>query len=285
MARITDTDLILNPDGSVYHLGLVPDQLSDTILAVGDPGRVEEVSRYFDSTEYKSQKREFITHTGTFGGKRISVISTGIGPDNVEIFFQEIDALANIDLRRREVRPALRSLTIIRVGTSGAMQADVPVGSLVISDYAAGLDNLMQFYDLSQSDRESSLAADMQKHTGLSFLPYFTRGSDPLRARLGKGMIVGNTVTCPGFYAPQGRKVRIPIRYPELLNDLTSFRSSSFRFTNFEMESSTYFALGRMLGHQTASVNAIIANRVTREFSNRSRDVVDDLIRKVLENL
>lgn len=285
MARISDTDLILNQDGSVYHLGLVPDQLADTILAVGDPGRVEEVSRYFSHVEFRSQKREFITHTGIFEGKRISVISTGIGPDNVEIFFHEVDALVNIDLSRREPRPVARALNIIRVGTSGAMQADIPVGSLVISDFAAGLDNLMSFYDLPHTAQESSIAGALQQHTGISFLPYVTQGSVALREKVGKGMLQGNTVTCPGFYAPQGRRVRTPIKYPDLLNDLGSFRQREFRFSNFEMESSAYFAFGRLMGHHTASANAIIANRVTREFARESHRVVDGLIRRVLENL
>ncbi len=285
MARISDTDLILNADGSVYHLGLVPDQLADTIIAVGDPGRVEQVTHYFDAIEFKSQKREFITHTGTFQGKRISVISTGIGPDNVEIFFHEVDALANIDLSKKEVRPVQRSLNIIRVGTSGAMQADIPVGSHVISDHAAGLDNLMNFYNLSQREEEYAISEALQRHTRISFQPYMVRGSVAFRERVSKGMLVGNTVTCPGFYAPQGRQVRVPIRYPELLTDLSSFRSGSFHFSNFEMETSTYFAFGRLMGHATASVNAIIANRVTREFSKDGHAVVDALILKVLEQL
>lgn len=285
MTRISDTDLILNPDGSVYHLGLRPEHLADTILAVGDPDRVAEISRYFDVTEYKSQKREFVTHTGTVGGKRISVISTGIGPDNVEIFFHEVDALVNIDLQRREPRSTPRSLNIIRVGTSGAMQEDIPVGSMVVSDFACGLDNLMEFYELPQSSAEGSLAEALRSHTQLTFRPYVVQGSVALRERVGRGMITGNTVTCPGFYAPQGRRVRVTIRYPSLLTDLTSFRSQAFRFSNFEMESSSYFAFGRLFGHHTASANAIIANRVTREFSPRSHDVVDKLIQVVLQNL
>lgn len=285
MSRISDTDLILNPDGSVYHLGLLPEQLADTILAVGDPGRVEEVSRYFSHVEFRSQKREFITHTGTFNHKRISVISTGIGPDNVEIFFHEVDALANIDLARREPHARLRALRIIRVGTSGAMQAEIPVGSHVISDFAAGLDNLMNFYELPHEPVEASLADTLQQHTGLAFRPYLTQGSVELRQQAGKGMHVGNTVTCPGFYAPQGRNVRTPIKYPHLLNDLGSFRQEGFHFSNFEMETSAYFAFGRLMGHHTASANAIIANRVTREFAKDSHQVVDALIRKVLENL
>jgi uridine phosphorylase len=285
MTRISDTDLILNGDGSVYHLGLVPDQLADTILAVGDPGRVEEVSRYFSHVEFRSQKREFITHTGMFGGKRISVISTGIGPDNVEIFFHEVDALVNIDLSRREPRPVQRALNIIRVGTSGAMQTDIPVGSFVISDFAAGLDNLMSFYDLPHTAQESSIAAALQRHAGLSFQPYVTQGSLTLRKKIGEEMLEGNTVTCPGFYGPQGRRVRTPIKYPDLLNDLGSFVRQEFRFSNFEMESSAYFAFGRLMGHHTASANAIIANRVTNEFVKEPHRVVDGLIRRVLENL
>jgi uridine phosphorylase len=285
MTRISDTDLILNPDGSVYHLGLLPEHVADTILAVGDPGRVEEVSRYFSHIEFRSQKREFITHTGTFNNKRITVISTGIGPDNVEIFFQEVDALVNIDLKLREPRPTRRVLNIIRVGTSGAMQENIPVGSLVISDYAAGLDNLMSFYNLPHSTEESAIAGALQQHAGLSFAPYVTQGSVELRKKVGKQMLVGNTVTTPGFYAPQGRKVRTPIRYPGLLDDLGSFRRDGFLFSNFEMESSAYFAFGRLMGHHTASANAIIANRVTREFAKESHKVVDALIRQVLENL
>ncbi len=285
MSRISETDLILNADGSVYHLNLRPEHLADTILAVGDPGRVAEVSRYFSRIEFKSQKREFITHTGIVNQKRISVISTGIGPDNVEIFFHEIDALVNIDLNSREPLPGHRSLNIIRIGTSGAMQADMAVGSLIVSDYAAGLDNLMNFYDLPHTPEETQLSTAVQQHAGLSFKPYVTRASVSLRQRIGKDLLSGHTVTCPGFYAPQGRKVRVPIRYPHLLDDLASFRQGDFRFLNFEMESSAYFAFGRLMGHETASANAVVANRANREFSSDPHGVVDKLIRHVLESL
>lgn len=285
MARISDTDLILNADGSVYHLNLRPEQVADTIITVGDPDRVARVSRHFDHIEFKSQKREFITHTGNFRGQRFSVISTGIGPDNVEIFFHEIDALVNVDLKTREPREGHRGLKIIRIGTSGAMQEDVPVGSHMVSDYAAGLDNLMNFYALPHEPDEASLAEQIQKHAGLTFRPYLTQASTNLRERIGPGMVTGNTMTCPGFYAPQGRQVRISIRFPKLLDDLSSFRRNQFRFSNFEMESSAYFAFGRLMGHETASANAIVANRVTREFASDPHRVVDDLIRKVLESL
>jgi len=285
MAMFSGTDLILNADGSVYHLGLVPSQLADTIIAVGDPDRVGEVSKYFDNVEFKNQKREFVTHTGEWNGRRLSVMSTGIGTDNVEIFFNEVDALVNVDLNKREVLPDHRSLNIIRVGTSGSMQKDLPVDSLVVNDYAAGLDNLMQFYQLRQTATESSLAAGLQMHTRISFLPFVVQGSTVLRNKLVKGMTIGNAVTCPGFYAPQGRKVRVPVQYPQLLDDLGSFNSEGFRFTNFEMETSGYFALGRLFGHHAASVNAIMANRVTGEFSKRPSEVIDSLIRIVLEKL
>jgi len=283
MARISDTDLMLNADGSVYHLSIRPEQLADTIIAVGDPDRVARVSRHFDKIDFKNQKREFITHSGAIGGRRLSVISTGIGPDNVEIFFHEIDALVNVDLKTREPREDHRVLKIIRLGTSGAMQEDVPVGSHMVSDFAAGMDNLMDFYELPHSSEEVSLAGAVQKHAGLSFRPYLTRASGLLRERIGAGMITGNTMTCPGFYAPQGRRVRVPIRYPNLLDDLSSFRQGTFRFSNFEMETSAYFAFGRLMGHETASANAIVANRVTREVAKDPQQVVDDLIRKVLE--
>ena len=285
MARISDTDLILNSDGSVYHLGLRPDQLADTIIGVGDPSRVAEVSQHFDTIEHRVQKREFITHTGSFRGSRISVISTGIGPDNVEIFFTEVDALVNIDLLTREPNPVLRSLDIIRVGTSGALQPDIPTDSFVLSDYAAGLDNLMQFYNLQQHATELSIGSDLHQFAHLQSTPYVTQGSSELRDRLSGGMIVGNTVTCPGFYAPQGRQVRIPIRNPELLNAVASFRSNDFRFANFEMETSAYFAFGRLLGHRVASASAILANRVTRELSTTPGNTIEKLIRQVLENL
>lgn len=285
MERIRDTDLILNADGSVYHLGLLPEQLADTILAVGDPDRVAKVSQHFDTVEFKVQRREFVTHTGTFRGKRLSVISTGIGPDNVEIFFHEIDSLVNIDLNKKEPRKELKSLKIIRVGTSGTVQPDIPIESMLLSDRAVGFDNLMTYYELPQSAEENKLGLALQRHASLSFQPYVVSGSLALRAQIGNGMLTGHTVTCPGFYAPQGRRVRIPIRYPKLLNDLGSFRSDDFRIANFEMETAAYFALGRLLGHETASVSAILANRATGDFSTRGTSVIEALILQVLNNL
>lgn len=286
MAKIPETDLVLNPDGSVYHLNLLPKHISDIVIAVGDPGRVYSVSQYFDEVEFEMNKREFITHVGKYKGKRITVISTGIGPDNVEIVFTELDALVNIDLKTREPKSRKKRLKIIRIGTSGALQEDIPVGSHLVSDYAVGLDNLMSFYDLPMDDVEAGLAHDIHRKTGLPFMPYVVRGSETLRDQIaGDDMIKGNTVTCPGFYAPQGRVLRLPIRFPNLLEDLNYFHKGDFWLTNFEMETSAYYAFGKLLGHEVLSANAIIANRMKTKFSKDPHKIVDGLIKKVLDRV
>lgn len=285
MPRIPEADLILNPDGSVYHLSLLPKHISDTVITVGDPGRVYMVSKYFDEVEFEMNKREFITHVGKYKNKRITVISTGIGTDNVEIFFNELDVLVNVDLKTREPKPRRKKLKIIRIGTSGALQEDVPLGSHLVSEYAVGLDNLMNFYNLPLSEEEQSIAEDIQQKTGLPFRPYVVRGSQTLKEQIGANMIVGNTVTCPGFYAPQGRALRIPIRYPKLLQDLNYYHKEGFWLTNFEMETSGYYALARLLGHEALSVNAIVANRIKNKFSKDPNKVVDSLIQEVLKKI
>jgi uridine phosphorylase len=288
MRKISETDLILNEDGSVYHLSLLPRQISDTIITVGDPNRVNRVSEFFDDIEFEMNKREFITHVGTYNGKRITVMSTGIGTDNVEIFMTELDALVNIDLKTREPKSRKKKLKIIRIGTSGALQEDIPLGSHLLTDYAVGFDNLMTFYDLKQDDFEQTIAEDIQAKTKIPFTPYVVRGSDQLRKQIGGAdMIVGNTVTTPGFYAPQGRELRIGTKYPKLLEDLNYYhnKSSDFWLTNFEMETAGYYAMGRMLGHEMLSANAIIANRIKNKFSKDPNKVVDSLIKKVLDRI
>lgn len=287
MARISETDLVLNGDGSVYHLSLLPKHISDTILTVGDPSRVNSISQFFDSIEFEMNRREFITQVGTYNGKRITVISTGIGTDNVEIFFTEIDALVNIDLKTREPKSRKRKLKIIRIGTSGALQEDVPLGSHLVTDYAVGFDNLMNFYDLKQDEWEKNIGEDIRKKVKLPFTPYVVKGSDALRKQIGSDMIVGNTVTAPGFYAPQGRSLRIPIKYPKLLEDLNYYhnKGSDFWLTNFEMETAGYYALGRLLGHDVLSANAIIANRIKNKFSKDPNKIVESLIKKVLDRI
>ena len=285
MAKISETDLILNPDGSVYHLSLLPKHISDTIITVGDPNRVYMVSQFFDEVEFEMNKREFITHVGKFKEKRISVISTGIGTDNIEIFFTEIDALANIDLKTREPKTKKKKLSIIRIGTSGAMQEDLAVGDHLVTDYAVGFDNLMNFYDLPMDDYETGLARDIQKKTELPFMPYVVRGSQSLREQIGFDMVTGNTVTCPGFYAPQGRQLRVPIRFPRLLEDLNYYHHGDFWLSNFEMETSGYYAMARLLGHEVVSVNAIIANRMKNKFSKNPNKIIEALILKVLDRI
>lgn len=285
--KISETDLILNKDGSIYHLNLLPKHISDTIIAVGDPSRVYKVSQHFDEVEFEMNKREFITHVGRFNGKRITVISTGIGCDNVEIFLTEIDALVNIDLKTREPKSRKKKLKIIRIGTSGALQEDIPVGSHLVSEYAVGLDNLMEFYDFQMDSFEKMIAEDIQTKTGLPFKPYVVKGSGALKTQIGFDMISGNTITSPGFYAPQGRKVRAATRFPKLLESLNYYhnKSSEFWLTNFEMETAAYYALGRMFGHEMLSVNAIIANRIKNKFAKDHDKIVDTLIVKVLERI
>jgi uridine phosphorylase len=288
MRKISETDLILNEDGSVYHLSLLPKQISDTIITVGDPNRVNRVSEFFDDIEFEMNKREFITHVGTYNGKRITVMSTGIGTDNIEIFLTELDALVNIDLKTREPKSRKKKLKIIRIGTSGALQEDIPLGSHLISDYAVGFDNLMAFYDLKQDEFEQQIAEDIQAKTKIPFTPYVVRGSDQLKKQIGgPDMIIGNTVTTPGFYAPQGRELRIGTKFPKLLEDLNYYhnKTSDFWLTNFEMETAGYYAMGRMLGHEILSVNAIIANRIKNKFSKDPNKVVDALIKKVLDRI
>lgn len=287
MAKILETDLVLNRDGSVYHLALLPKHISDTVLTVGDPSRVNAISQFFDSIEFEMNRREFITQVGIYKGKRVTVISTGIGTDNIEIFFTEIDALVNIDLKTREHKARKRKLKIIRIGTSGALQEDIAVGSFLVSDYAVGFDNLMTFYDLKQDDLERSIAEDLRKKVKLPFTPYVVRGSEALRKQVGADMIVGNTVTTPGFFAPQGRTVRLPIKYPKLLDDLNSYhhRGSDFWLANFEMETAGYYALGRMLGHEVLSANAIIANRIKNKFSKDPNAIVEGLIKIILDRI
>jgi uridine phosphorylase len=285
MGKISESELILNKDGSIYHLNLLPKHISDIVLAVGDPNRVNMISKYFDNIDFEMNRREFITHVGTYKGKKITVISTGMGTDNVEIFMTELDALVNIDLKKREVKQRKRKLKIIRIGTSGALQEDIPLGSHLVSDYGVGLDTLMCYYNLPQDKFEEETSKELQVQTKLPFTPYVVRGSQSLKEQIGKDMIVGNTVTCPGFYAPQGRKIRAELKNDRLFDSLNYFHKDNFWLTNFEMETAGYYAMGRLLGHEVLSVNAIIANRVQGKFTKDSNKIVDSLICKVLDSL
>jgi uridine phosphorylase len=287
MTTFSPADLILQKDGSIYHLNLLPKHIGDTIIAVGDPNRVYQVTRHFQEVEFEMNQREFITCVGKYNGKKVTVMSTGIGTDNIEIFLTELDALVNIDFKTREVKPKRKKLKIIRVGTSGALQEDILVGTHLVSQYAIGLDNLMNFYSLPQSLMEKDIAEDIRSQTGLAFTPYVVRGSEKLQHQIGFDMVVGNTVTCPGFYAPQGREIRLPIRYPKLVERLNYYHNKEHDLwlTNFEMETSAYYALGRLLEHEVISVNAILANRIRNEFSSNPGKIIDSLIAKVLDRI
>lgn len=279
--------MILNPDGSIYHLNLLPEMISDTIITVGDQDRVDRVSRHFDSLEVQVAKREFVTHTGYFKGKRISVVSTGIGTDNIDIVLNELDALVNIDFVSREpVDPEDRiALKIVRIGTSGALQEDVPLGSHLATEYALGLDTLMQFYPLMETGFETEIAVQLQLALGIGFLPYCVKGSDLLREQIGKDMVIGNTFTCPGFYAPQGRLLRLQPKIEDVIGKLSAFEYETVKFTNFEMETAGIYSLGRLLGHEVLSLNAIVANRITHQFAENPDQIIDDMIVKVLNRL
>ena len=286
MNRIPDSELILNADQSIYHLNLQPEQIADTIITVGDPERVPRISKYFDKLEFSQVKREFVTHTGYYKGKRLTVMSTGMGTDNIEIVMMELDALVNIDLKRRVVKDEHKALKIIRLGTSGSLQANVPVGTQLVSDYAIGLDSLMFFYKLPNTQEELQLQEAIRTETQLPFKPYVARGSQELLQRIGHDMIRGNTLTCPGFYAPQGRQLRTPLGLPGLVESLSNFRfDGDKQLTNFEMETAGYYAMGKILGHETLSVNAILANRITHEFAANPDEVIEELIQKVLDRV
>jgi len=277
------SEIILRSNGSIYHLGLRPEHLCELIFVVGDPERVPAVSQYFDKVETKVSKREFVTHVGTLLGRRVMVCSSGIGTDNVEILLTELHILANYDLKSLEPLPNHKSLKIIRIGTSGALQPDLPVDSLLISDYAFGLDALLQFYNLEQESHYLDYAQELMEECELDFLPYCDQADQALKDQFSKEMMIGNTVTAPGFYAPQGRKISLSIRPDGFMEKLQQFEFDGGMITNFEMETSAYYTLGKALGHKVLSTNAIMANRALNQFTTQGNRLVDRLIQRVLE--
>jgi uridine phosphorylase len=287
MNKISETDLIINPDGTIYHLNLLPEDIAETVITVGDPDRVSEVSKHFDIIELKKGKREFITHTGYLGSRRITVISTGIGTDNIDIVFNELDALVNIDFSSRMVKPELKSLNIIRIGTSGAVQQDIPLGSIIVSEYGVGLDSLIQYY-LNQISADENMILDAFKthfHHLKGISPYISAADPDLIESIGKGLERGITVTAPGFYAPQGRQVRAKASFPDLIDDIQSFRYTNYRITNLEMETAGIYAISKVLGHKALSVNAILASRINFDFSPNPEKVINQAIELVLSRL
>ncbi|RLJ74862.1 nucleoside phosphorylase [Pedobacter alluvionis] len=285
--KISESDLIINPDGSIYHLNLLPGDIADTVITVGDPDRVGEVSKYFDQIEFKKGKREFITHTGFIGKKRVTVLSTGIGTDNIDIVFNELDALVNVNFDTREVKKELTSLNIIRVGTSGAVQPDIPMGTILASSHGLGMDALMNYYLQQPSGEEQLLMDDIKRHFGhlKNINPYLTAADKGLLNTIGKDMFHGITITAPGFYAPQGRIVRAKNAVPDFIGLINSFQSNQCRITNLEMETAGIYALAKVLGHKALSVNAILASRVKFEFSNEPDKIVEQAIKTVLERI
>ena len=288
MSKIPESELILNKDNSVYHLNLLPNEIADTIINVGDPDRVQMVSNFFNSIEVKKQKREFVTHTGEYKGKRITVLSTGIGTDNIDIVYNELDALANIDLEKREIRPELKSLNLIRIGTSGSLQKDIPVDGFVFSEYGLGLDGLLNFYKLKNEKDETDIVDAFRIHyptEGILALPYIARCSSRLETTLSKGMHKGITASCSGFYAPQGRVLRYELARKDFITTLNTFRFGDHRITNFEMETGAMYGLARILGHHCCSINAIVANRITNDHTEKGEETMNKLIETVLDRI
>jgi uridine phosphorylase len=279
------SEFIQNPDGSVYHLNLLPENLANTVITVGDPNRVKAVTKYFDHIEFSKNKREFQTQTGTYKGKRITVISTGIGTDNIDIVFNELDALVNIDFETRTVKKELTSLEIIRIGTSGAIQANIPVDSFLVSEVGIGFDSMLHFYDsLHIQDQEFSRALvrdlDYSPNTGI---PYVVSCDEELATRFTRGFLKGVTITNCGFYGPQGRILRLKLQDPDLNDKIAAFSFKGRQITNLEMETAGMYGLAKLMGHKTVSLNAIIANRATGEFTLNSKATVDRLIKTTLD--
>ncbi len=285
--KIQESELILNSDGSVYHLNLLPHQIAKTIILVGDQKRVPVVSRYFDTVEHVKRTREFLTHTGHFKGKEISVISTGIGTDNIDIVLNELDALVNIDLKKRVAKKKLTQLSFLRIGTSGAIQKDIPIDSLLISEFGLGLDSLIHFYKQNNSKEEQNLIENLASHFKDSNLPtpYLTKVDKELFNRFSVGFEKGITATAPGFYAPQGRQIRAKSKHKNLIQILSSFYSNENRITNLEMETAGIYGLAKVLGHQAISFNAILANRANGTFSPKPKRTIKKLIESVLDKL
>lgn len=286
MQPIGESELIINSRGAIYHLNAKPGEIAETIITVGDPARVKEVSKYFDKVEIELSHREFVTHTGWLGKKRLSVVSTGIGTDNVDIVLNELDALVNIDFLTRTIKSELNQLNIIRIGSSGSLQANVPVDSFVASTHGFGIDNLMNFYIHENNEEEKQLlhsfVTQTQLHNRFSY-PYIAGAAMSLIKHFVEGYHQGITVTCPGFYGPQGRVLRLGVTSPQLIGRLSDFHFGNHRITNFEMETAGIYGLGKALHHNCLSLSAVVANRIHKNFSADGHAAIEKLIVKTLE--
>jgi uridine phosphorylase len=281
------SEFIQNINGSVYHLNLLPEHLANTVITVGDPDRVKEVTKYFDNIEFTFHKREFHTQTGTYKGKRITVISTGIGTDNIDIVINELDTLVNVDFKNRMIKEDLTSLDIIRIGTSGSIQEDVPLDSFLVSEVAIGFDSLLHSYDCGDI-LDHNFSEALVEHLKLpkeKAVPYVIDADPALMEKFSEGFLRGITLTNCGFYGPQGRVLRLKLKDSELNQKLKSFRYSGKKISNLEMETSGIYGLSKLLGHRAVSLNAIVANRTTGEFSSNPKEAVDALIRLALQRI
>jgi len=285
---LATSELVLNDDGSVYHLHLRPENIAEKIILVGDPGRVEKASALFDSIDFKISNREFITHTGSYKGHKITVLSTGIGVGNIDIVMNELDALVNINLEERTVKSNPVSLKLVRIGTSGGLQEELETGSFMLSRMACGFDGLIHYYEGGKSVCDMEIEEAFVKHTSWDDrrpAPYFVKSSDYLFNQLNKKVFSGITLTSPGFYGPQGRMLRLPVIDPELNNKIHSFSAKGMKIMNYEMESSALFALSKLLGHESVTICAVIANRITKKFIRDYEPVIEDLLKFTLNNI
>ncbi len=288
MSQFPETELILSSEKRVYHINLRNEDIADDVIVVGDQNRVAQISSYFSKIDFKTEHREFVTHTGIFNGKRITVLSTGIGTDNIDIVLNELDAAVNINLEKRELNPTHRKLNIIRLGTSGALQGDIPVNGLVASSHGIGLDGLLNFYEGWKSINEDAISEAFIKHTNWQKnlpYPYCVTASDTLLNKFKQDLHIGITATAPGFYGPQGRQIRLKASAPNLNELLTDFKLNDLRITNFEMETSALYGLGKLLDHNCLTICVIIANRVRKEFTSDYKKSVEILVENCLNKL
>ncbi|MBR1406495.1 MAG: nucleoside phosphorylase [Bacteroidales bacterium] len=286
--RIPESELIINADGSAFHIHIRPEELADTVIMVGDPGRVDMIAEYLTDLEFRHASREFVSVTGRYNGKRLTVLSHGIGPDNIDIVMTELDALANIDFATREVKPEHKTLHILRIGTSGALHADIPLGSFILSHMSVGFDGVMNWYanreKVTDIEVEEAFKAHMNWDPHLPS-PYFVKASDEIIRRFADCTVKGVTISAPGFYGPQGRVVRVPLAMPDMLENIESFRFGDYRITNFEMESAPLAGLARHLGHEACTVCCAIANRYLQSSNPDYKPQIRKLVELALERM
>ena len=286
--RIAESELIINPDGSAFHIHIRPEELADTVILVGDPSRVDMASEFLTDIEFRHASREFVSVTGKYNGKRVTVLSTGIGTDNIDIVMNELDALANIDFTTREVKPEHRTLTVLRIGTCGAIQPDIPIGSCVFSHISVGCDGLLNWYANREEVTIEPMEEAFKKHVGWNkYLPspYFVKASQKLIDRFKNDTVKGVTICASGFYGPQGRVLRMPLAMPDMVSKFESFRYEDYRITNFEMEGSALAGICKHLGHDAGTVCCVIANRHLKSSNPDYKALVRNLVKLALDRL